>query len=424
MSPHNHRDRDRDSGRRETTRIALLIGSLEQGGAQSMMLRIFDGLQRLGYDVYLLTLDGTTEVPLYGDRKRAEELSRRVIHLSTYNVKRSTLRKLFTVPLQWYTLERTLRRLQCMQVVSFMDRANIFNLVTLVDVRRIISIRKHFSTGMRTKSRLKRGLIKLVYPIILRRAEGINFNANQSAEDFCSLFSIDHDKISVIYNYCDHELIARLARASIPESYQKIFENPVVITSGRLLGVKGHAYLIRAFKTLKDAGDKHTQLVILGEGPLRKELQRLARELAIEDAVHFPGYQSNPYPWLAKSELFVLPSLTEGFPNALLEAMALGVPAISADCPSGPRELLAEDELPLKQPLENVYYAPYGVLIPRLDREAGDTAPEQDLSTTIMELLNNDTLRSHYQEAAYNRASHFSEDRCLHEWKKLFEKMR
>jgi len=107
---------------------------------------------------------------------------------------------------------------------------------------------------------------------------------------------------------------------------------------GRLTRQKDFPTLIRAFATLRRV--RPLRLIILGEGRDRAPLEQLAAREGVGGDVALPGFQPNPYAWLARARLFVLSSAWEGSPNALTEAMALGVPVVSTDCRSGPRELL------------------------------------------------------------------------------------
>ena len=401
--------------------VCILIGSLEQGGAQSMALRLLDSFQAQGLNVYLLTLDRNVEIPIHGDAKRQKELSKRVIHLSQADVRCKALYKIFMAPWQWLKLQRTLKRLNCQVLISFMERANILNMLTLKKLRHIISIRTHLSIALRNKSLLKRSLIKFCYPLLLGRADVINFNSRQTAGDFCSLFTVDERKISVIYNYCDQKLLQQLASEHFPESYKSIFKNPVVITCGRLIEIKGHRFLIQSFKEVQ----KHypeTQLVILGDGPLKEQLLNLTHQLGINNSVHFPGYQSNPFVWMAKATLFILPSLGEGFPNALLEAMTLGIPVISTDCPSGPREILTNKDN-FDEKITDIYYSPYGILIPRFDQscQKDNSSPESLLASATMKLLEDNKLRKRYGQAAQERTKMFSPKHCLSQWRSLIQ---
>ena len=114
---------------------------------------------------------------------------------------------------------------------------------------------------------------------------------------------------------------------------------PVILGSGRLTEQKDFSTLIRAFASVR--AQRECRLVILGEGGLRAQLEALVAELKLGTSVSVPGFIANPYPCMAKSALFVLSSIWEGSPTVLTEALALGVPVVATDCPSGPRETLA-----------------------------------------------------------------------------------
>lgn len=116
----------------------------------------------------------------------------------------------------------------------------------------------------------------------------------------------------------------------------------VVLAVGRLHRQKGFDVLIEAFEHLEVAGE--VRLVILGEGPARKELEALIDARCLRDRVALPGFHNNPYACMSRSDLFVLSSRWEGFPNVLAEAVALGVPVVSTDCPTGPAEILGNEE--------------------------------------------------------------------------------
>lgn len=114
---------------------------------------------------------------------------------------------------------------------------------------------------------------------------------------------------------------------------------PYLIAVGRLEAEKDFATLLRAFALL-DRRDLDLGLVILGEGRERRQLERLAVELGIRERASLPGFQANPYPWIAGARVLVLSSRSEGFGMVLAEALALGTPVVATDCPGGPREIL------------------------------------------------------------------------------------
>jgi glycosyltransferase involved in cell wall biosynthesis len=126
--------------------------------------------------------------------------------------------------------------------------------------------------------------------------------------------------------------------ASVAQAHEAFFERPVVLGVGRLAPQKDFVTLLEAFSGVVERHD--VNLVVLGEGPDREPLARRADELGLSDRVFWPGFVPDPRPYMERARAFVLSSRNEGFPNALLEAMAIGTAVISTDCPFGPRELL------------------------------------------------------------------------------------
>lgn len=403
-------------------KIGILIHCLEQGGAQSMALRLLDSFDAAGIETYLITIDRNREVPLSNDKERQEYLSGRIIQLSNSDVHWDTPRKVLMAPCQWIRLHRVVKKLGLDTMLSLMERANIMNLLSPIPGRKFISVRKHASMALSAKSPMKRDLIIRAYPHLLPRAEKINFNSWEAAEDFGSRFPLRKDQISVIYNYCDGEHLRSMSREDIPAEYRGFFKGPVVITSGRFIHAKGHLHLLRAFKKISGA-HPDARLIILGSGPLEHKLRLLVKDLHIKDRVLMPGFQANPFSWLARTKVFVLPSLAEGFPNALLEAMALGLPVISADCPSGPREMLAPETDPGNK-TRDLDLATYGILTPPLDGKIYDAheplSKGELLLAEAMDLMLKDRqFCAHYSKAASQRATVFSVKNIIPQWIEL-----
>ncbi len=113
---------------------------------------------------------------------------------------------------------------------------------------------------------------------------------------------------------------------------------PIILGMGELCGRKDFETLIKAFSIVRKTTS--SKLIILGEGKKRGQLERLVGQLELGDAVSMPGFVTNPYPYMKRASVFVLSSKCEGAPVVLMEALSLGVPVVSTDCPSGPREIL------------------------------------------------------------------------------------
>lgn len=150
------------------------------------------------------------------------------------------------------------------------------------------------------------------------------------ADDLRGPAGIAPSRIEVIPNPFDFAEMRRLA-----ETQAQLPQRPYLVHAGRFSGQKRHDLLLDAFARLKD---RPHRLVLLAEPD--PALERMIRERGLEGRVQVAGFQQNPYPWIAAADLLVLCSDHEGLPNVIIEALALGVPAVSTDCPSGPREIL------------------------------------------------------------------------------------
>jgi len=135
------------------------------------------------------------------------------------------------------------------------------------------------------------------------------------------------------------------------------------------------------------------------------------------------GYKKNPFKYIGRSTIFAFPSLFEGFPNALCEAMACGVPVISSDCKSGPREILAPDT-DIEQQVKGIEYAKHGILLPVCDGNYYDaemplTSEERLLQRTIIKILSNKKMKEEYKTKSKEGVNRFQSDIVIKQWEKL-----
>lgn len=219
------------------------------------------------------------------------------------------------------------------------------------------------------------------------------------------------DKIMVLHNPYDRKKILQEAQEK-DESIPEWKDEKVVINIGRCDDVKGYWHLVKSFSLVHKKLPK-TKLVFLGSGDF-SEYEKLAEDCGIKDAVHFAGMRTNPFPWLAKSDLFVLTSRNEGFPNALVESMVLGKAVISVNCMSGPAEILTDRYEEVRETKEVVNDG-YGILIPPMPFEknmnAGEICEEEKaLAEEMIKLLTDDGKREALGKAAAKRAESYSRE--------------
>lgn len=228
-------------------------------------------------------------------------------------------------------------------------------------------------------------------------------------EDINAMFT---PKASVVlYNPCNLEEINRLAKEATEEKFDTFLSRPgkLIVSMGREDDLKCFWHLIKSFyllkKELPDA-----RLMIIGEGEYT-EYRKLAEDLGIEKDILFTGVQKNPFALLAKADVYALTSETEGFPNALIEAMACGLPCVSVNCKTGPAEILNEDfEKCSRQ--DQVYQGDYGIITPIFTGEKNlqpdcFTKEEEIFAEEMRKLLQDGALWAHYREQAVRRAGDF-----------------
>ncbi len=219
--------------------------------------------------------------------------------------------------------------------------------------------------------------------------------------------------LKVIPNVYDLNRIQALSKADPPVKLREILskKNFIFITIGRLTNQKGHRHLIRAFAKLVSI-HSDVMLLIVGSGELRESLIKLVNDLKIDGRVIFLGQQDNPYSILAHSDCFVLSSLYEGFPNVIVESLALNIPVISTNCKTGPREILAINEV--FQNERSIQYTKFGILTPPINTYSSDNLKqdidmndgEDLLSEAMYNLYKNKDLQRKYS-SGYQRASNF-----------------
>lgn len=205
-----------------------------------------------------------------------------------------------------------------------------------IQVQIVISVHVVLSNSIRRSLRdsiVLVPMVRLLYP----RAAGVVAVSQGVKDDLERWARLPDDRVRVVHNPVDLSAIDRAALEALPGGCT--LGPKSVISVGRLSREKDHATLIRAFARVA-AADPEVRLVILGDGPMRYELEALVTELGLEERISLPGFMDNPFAWMSRARLFVLSSRFEGFGNVIIEALAAGCPVVSTDCPGGPRMIL------------------------------------------------------------------------------------
>ncbi len=240
-------------------------------------------------------------------------------------------------------------------------------------VRVFLSVHENVSVGSAgmsaRKQRRRFAAMRRLYP----RCDGVIAVSEGVASDLVETIGLPEGVVGTIYNpVVDEALLAR-SQESVDHPWLRAGEPPVILGVGRLEQQKDFPTLLRAFAALQ--ARRPSRLVILGEGRERAALEALSAELGVAERVALPGHVDNPFAWMRQADLFVLSSAWEGFGNVLAEALAVGTPVVSTDCPSGPREILADGR--------------YGPLVP-----VGDVAAlVEAMAATLAQPLDGEVLR-------------------------------
>ena len=322
-------------------RIALLVPTLEIGGVERVFANLANGLHQCGAEVDLVV--GRTG----GDMGMVLEKDIRVFDLESDRMMKSVPR-----------VARYLRARKPEAMIAAMTHSSAAAAVARAIARQKTKIvateHNTMSQIVANTSGLKYRLMPLWSRWALNAADSIVAVSAGVANDLSTQTGIPHENLRVIYNPVITDALYSAARAAVEHPWFQPGEPPVILAVGRLDKQKDFPMLIHAFRLVRDR--RPARLMFLGEGPDRSRIEQAIDDLDLTHDVTLPGFEHNPYRFMNRAAVFASSSQWEGFGVVLVEALALGVPVVSTNCPHGPAEILCDGK--------------FGALVPVGDHEA------------------------------------------------------
>ncbi len=396
-------------------KVLFVIASLHYGGAERALSNIMthfpdhweidilinnETMVEFPYKGNLLSLS----LPVFGDRKTP-------IYFLRETIKRARVLK---------KMKRVKDYDAC---ISFLDSANISNVLSGNKYcKTIISMRLNMTSE-------KSGLLYRVSALPLMKllynhADKIVAVSREIEQDAKARFHIPDEKITTIVNGYDVAKIAEQAQRK-PENAMPFEGKRLVVTVGRLDSQKGQWHLIRAFSEVA-AREPDALLCVVGTGDCEPYLKRLIQLYHLEKQVLLAGFSDNPFWYDAQAEVFVLPSMYEGFPNALAEAVCCGAPCIATDFHSGAREILAPDMDVMGSQVTEITETAYGILTPLCSGTMYKgteplEAAERQLAEAILLLLQDKEKNQYYRDQSLKRRDMLGIQAVVQDWIRVME---
>lgn len=362
-------------------KILFVLPSFEGAGAQRVVNLILRHLSRDKFIPSLVLFHDTIDYAIPEDV--------RIIKLD----KKST----FDLPKMVWRLSKAINEEKPHVVLSFLTYANLVSILAtkMAGHRTNLILSEHTNVSRSLENRrladLKKIFLKTLYPhsnLVICVSQGV-------AKCLRKDFNLSEKQVRVIYNSIEIGKIKSMIDEPVSHPWFSNKGIPLIISVGRLTTQKGYPCLLRAFSVVRKSIS--CRLVILGEGEERKELENLAKESDITQDTLFLGFQKNPFKFMARSDVFALSSLWEGFANVIIEAMVCGVPVLATRCSYGPDEIITDGT--------------NGLLIPPGNKKA--------MSEAILKLLGDDLGRKRLVEAGYRRAEDFRVEKMVAEYERV-----
>lgn len=319
----------------------MFIPSFERGGVERNVLNLTHGLVESKVSIDLILSQSSSsmlsELPenvrvlQMGTSRVASAIQRHLTFLST---------RVIISLVTWWGLIQYIRRERPDVLISFQSSvlAVWASLLTKTQPRLIVREAQTPTVALASTNQLTAKLITWLKRRTYSKADFIVANSMGAAKDLAKLLNLPQERITVIHNPSFTTTVVDQSKEALDHPWFEPGQPPVILGVGRLTDQKDFETLLKAFALVRQVLE--SRMVILGEGNKRPQLEQLARKLGAWNDVDLYGFVKNPYKYMVRASVFALSSRWEGLPNALIEAVGLGTPVVSTNCPSGPSEIL------------------------------------------------------------------------------------
>lgn len=392
-------------------KVIFRSGSLRMGGLERVLIEVLQTINKEKFDIYLVIDDDCgkenifekdipKDIPyfflkpekLIRETEKYKEKKKNIIYKLMYNLMMEKENKVM-----YRNMQRILKDIGEIDVIVDFDGGASKYIEKLDIKKKIVWIHNSIPNLKKKEGKIKR------FGKRLEKYDRVVAICDEMKEEIENIYPNLKGKVSRIYNPFNFERIEKLMEdeRELTKEQKKMLNEDYCIAIARLDNVqKDFLTLVRAYKFVKESGIQD-KLYIIGDGPSKEEIINEIKKLSLEENIKLIGLSKNPYIWLKNSKLFVHSSKYEGLPTVLIEALICNKMIISSNCPTGPKEILKNENCGKLFEVGNI-------------KELGDY---------LIEFLTNKNNRELYEKNVILRKEEFNKNKVIKEYEKLIEEI-
>lgn len=386
--------------------ILILIPNLRGGGSERFASNLSELLVK-DFNVYFAVFDSSSiDYKVYGN----------FIDLNVPS-KNHIIGKILNIVIRVNKLNKIIDQYNIDYLYSFTDAANKICVLTSNKCKKIISFRGF--KDIKDKGRL--------YKKYLNKIDAIILNSQEMADYFKVKYKVNKSKIFTLYNIFNYDLITKLSTEEVEDSFVDMkSKHRLICTCSRFAYEKGHWHLIKSFDIIKQKLPD-VKLLLIGErGEIENDIKNMAINLPYANDIIFLGFKENPFKYISICDCFVMSSIYEGFPNALVEALMCDVPVVSTACKTGPTEILSNHLQSVD--ITNVNFTDYGVLTPEFSKKICFNVDNKEkehylFAEAVIEILTNENINKKYSNLGKKISQKFNHQEIYNQFLNILKRI-